>query len=87
VSAAPGPARSPLRQVLDALERGASTADELRRRSDLDPGVVDAALAHLVRTGRVTELRPAAGCATGCGSAVSGCGGCPVNVTGRPRYR
>jgi hypothetical protein len=61
---------TPLRAVLGAVEDGVTTRKAIVIRTGLDPDVVDAAVEHLVRLGRVSspELR------TGC--PIGGCGGC-----------
>ena len=89
----------PLTQVLDAVTAGASTRPEIAARTGLAADVVDAAVEHLLRVGRISSptLRtacPDGGCA-GCGSVTgSGCapttgstpaGPGPVPVTVRTR--
>jgi hypothetical protein len=61
----------PLRRVVAALEAGAESRVALARVAGLDPDVVDSALEHLVRLGRV-RLEP-----LGAGCPSSGCGSCP----------
>ncbi len=60
----------PLRAVLDALGQGRHTRADLARATGLSPDVVDAALEHLVRIGRVRAEHLGGGCPS------SGCGGC-----------
>ncbi|MCB0880983.1 MAG: hypothetical protein KDC33_02045 [Thermoleophilia bacterium] len=60
-------------RVAAALEAGVSTRAEIAAASGLDPEVVDTALDHLVRMGRVSMDPLAGGCpAAGCGSCGSG---------------
>lgn len=69
---------APLRAVLDAFAAGAHTRAELARATGLRPDVVDAALDHLVRMGRVQAKELSTGCPTGgCGSCASGNAGAP----------
>ena len=75
---------TPLRAVLRAAQEGAGTTAEISRRTGLDRSVVDAAVGHLQRTGRLGVLSlPLA--ATDCTTCSSGCvgGGCPA-VRERP---
>ncbi|MGN6245719.1 MAG: FeoC-like transcriptional regulator [Motilibacteraceae bacterium] len=60
----------PLRAVLDAFDAGAASLAEVSRRTGLDRDVVDAAVDHLVRLGRLSAQQLAVGCPP------SGCGGC-----------
>jgi hypothetical protein len=62
----------PLAEVLAAVASGANTRVEVRRRVDYPDDVVDAALDHLIRTGRVVDQPLTVGCVS------SGCGGCPI---------
>ncbi len=63
----------PLRGVLAALELGRHTRADLARATGLSPDVVDAALEHLVRIGRVRAEHLGAACpSSGCGGCVSG---------------
>jgi len=76
---------SPLRQVLDAVEAGATTRGVVADRTGLDPDVVDGAVDHLLRLGRIATptLRtacPDGGCA-GCGT-VTGAGCSPPAASG-----
>jgi hypothetical protein len=61
---------SPLRAVLAELTAGAPTLEEVARRTGLDREIVSAAVAHLVRIGRVSSSTLATACPDG------GCGGC-----------
>jgi hypothetical protein len=61
---------TPLRAVLDELTAGAPTLDEVARRTGLGRDVVEAAVDHLVRLGRVSSSTLSTGCAD------VGCGGC-----------
>jgi FeoC like transcriptional regulator len=64
---------SPLRATLAALDAGASSRADIARRTGLRADVVDAALDHLVRLGRVEARELAIGCPSGgCGSCASG---------------
>jgi hypothetical protein len=67
----------PLVAVLDAFSQGASTRRAACRISGLPQDVVDAAVDHLVRTGRLSLLLLASGCEAG------GCGGCPIARAGK----
>jgi hypothetical protein len=61
----------PLRRVVDALTAGADTRAELSRRTGLSPDVVDGAVEHLMRTGRLRSAPLTSGCPP------AGCGHCP----------
>ena len=84
----------PLSVVLAAVEAGATTRGAIADRTGLDPDVVDGAVDHLLRLGRIATptLRtacPDGGCA-GCGTVTgSGCSpresSEPVPVTVRTR--
>ena len=63
---------SPLRAVLSAVSAGATTREELRRKVSYPDDVIDAALDHLIRTGRVATQPLTMGCVS------TSCGGCPV---------
>jgi len=64
---------SPLSAVLGAFTAGARSRAELARNTGLRPDVVDAAIEHLVRMGRLEAKELAGGCPTGgCGSCASG---------------
>jgi len=59
--------------VLAALGKGARTRAELARVTGLAPDLVDTALAHLVRAGRLDAEPLGSGCPTaGCGDCASG---------------
>lgn len=68
----------PLSQVLAALEGGVGTLDEVTRTTGLGRDVVDAAVAHLVRIGRLDARELTSGCPSG------GCGTCAAAVEGAP---
>lgn len=61
----------PLRLVLDAIGAGVGSRREVARHTGLTPDTVDAAVDHLIATGRLTSAAMAGGCASG------GCGACP----------
>jgi hypothetical protein len=64
---------SPLRAVLDAFAAGATSLTDVARRTGLDRDVVDAAVDHLVRMGRLSAGTLSTGCPDGgCGSCASG---------------
>ncbi len=66
---------SPLRSVLASLAAGAHSRAEVSRRTGLSADVVDAAVDHLVRLGRLETSELSSGCPTGgCGSCASGSG-------------
>lgn len=63
----------PLRAVLTALQDGAPSLQDVSARTGLDRDVVQAAVDHLVRMGRVSASELAMGCpGGGCGSCASG---------------
>lgn len=63
----------PLRQVLAALDGGVHSLAEVSERTGLSRDVVDAAVEHLVRLGRLEARALAIGCPdAGCGSCASG---------------
>jgi hypothetical protein len=66
----------PLVAVLNAFSQGASTRAAAGRISGLSDDVVDAAVDHLLRIGRLSELPLASGC------PAAGCGGCPIAFAG-----
>ncbi len=69
---------SPLRAVLDAFSGGAPTLDDVARMTGLPRDVVDAAVEHLVRVGRLSAATLTVGCPSGgCGSCASGTSGVP----------
>jgi len=61
---------APLSAVLSAFRGGAHTLADVQRTSGLRADVVEAAVEHLVRLGRLDREQVGAGCTTG------GCGGC-----------
>jgi hypothetical protein len=64
---------SPLASVLAAFERGATSLSDVAHTTGLDRDVVDAAVEHLVRMGRLHAGTLSTGCPTGgCGSCASG---------------
>lgn len=64
---------SPLSAVLAAFRDGASSLDEVGRRTGLAPDVVTASVDHLRRMGRIEARELAMGCpGGGCGSCASG---------------
>jgi hypothetical protein len=66
---------SPLRSVLSALEDGASSRTAVSDRTGLRRDVVDAAIEHLLRMGRLDARELTTGCPDGgCGSCASGSG-------------
>ena len=65
------PTTGPLRRVLLALEAGATSRAALARHTGLDGELVDAALTHLVRLGRVRAEALGSSCPS------QGCGRCP----------
>ncbi len=85
---APSPASSnapegPLSTVLAAVGNGASSLDAVARATGLPRDVVDAAVHHLVRAGRLSTAELALGCpADGCVTCPSGRArhSCPVLV-------
>lgn len=63
----------PLTTVADAIAAGAQSRRDLADRTGLDPSVVDAAIDHLIRLGRISTEQLGSGCPdTGCGSCASG---------------
>lgn len=75
MTAAPTGHPNVLRLVLAAIAEGAGSRAGVARHTGLSAEVVDAAVDHLVRTGRLVTTPLGGGCATG------GCGSCP---SGRP---
>jgi hypothetical protein len=61
----------PLHLVLGEIKAGTPTLAAIARRTGLSDDVVRAAVAHLVRAGRITSTELSLGCPT------RGCGGCP----------
>lgn len=74
----PGSGAGPLRAVLAALQDGAPSLHDVCLRTKLDRDVVDAAVDHLVRMGRISAKELAIGCPGG------GCGSCASGVDGSP---
>ncbi|HEX2905064.1 MAG TPA: hypothetical protein VHO01_16545 [Jatrophihabitans sp.] len=69
---------APLRSVLTAFEGGARSRAEVGQATGLTADVVDAAITHLVRIGRLEARELATGCPSGgCGSCASGAGDSP----------
>jgi hypothetical protein len=69
---------SPLRSVLTAFEEGAASRSDVCARTGLRRDVVDAAIEHLLRLGRLDARRLSTGCPDGgCGSCASGSGEAP----------
>lgn len=63
----------PVTAVLAALQGGARSLAEVAERTGLGRDVVDAAITHLVRLGRLEAEELAIGCpSAGCGGCVSG---------------
>ncbi len=82
----------PLRRVLSAFEAGAVGVEDLARRTGLSRDVVEGAVEHLVRLGRIEARALSLGCPSGgCGTCASGrpdgsagCGSCrPARTAGR----
>lgn len=69
---------SPLRAVLGAFEAGAGSRADIARVTGLRSDVVDAAVEHLVRLGKVRAEELSTGCPSG------GCGSCGLGVDGAP---
>lgn len=70
------PHRSPLAAVLAAFQGGAASVAEVRLRTGLDGEVVDAAVEHLIRIGRLERSAVDLGCAG------DGCDNCPASGAG-----
>lgn len=69
---------TPLRAVLDAFVAGARSRHEVCERTGLTRDLVDAAVEHLIRMGRLEARELAVGCPDGgCGSCASGHGDAP----------
>lgn len=63
----------PLRRIVAAIEAGAASRAEVAARAGLDRQIVDAALEHLIRSGRLNSERIGVACPdTGCGRCPSG---------------
>jgi hypothetical protein len=82
---APASTGSPLRSVLSAFEGGARSRTEVCHRTGLRRDVVDAAIEHLLRMGRLDARELTVGCPDGgCGSCASGHGDTPGCGAGGP---
>jgi hypothetical protein len=69
---------SPLRSVLTAFEDGAHSRTDVCTSTGLRRDVVDAAIEHLLRMGRLDAEQLGVGCPDGgCGSCASGSGDAP----------
>ena len=69
---------SPLRSVLTAFETGARSRTEVCDHTGLRRDVVDAAIEHLLRMGRLDARELTVGCPDGgCGGCASGSGDAP----------
>jgi hypothetical protein len=69
---------SPLRSVLGAFEGGARSRADVCTTTGLRRDVVDAAIEHLLRLGRLDAAELTVGCPDGgCGSCASGAGNAP----------
>jgi len=80
----------PLSAVLAELTGGARSLADVSRRTGLSRDVVDAAVAHLVRLGRLETTELTVGCPpAGCGGCASGtrdgAPGCGAPVAGSGR--
>lgn len=65
---------TPLRAVLDAVERGVTTVPEIAECTGLRPDVVQAAVEHLRRMNRIGTMALRTSCAGGgCSSCETGC--------------
>ncbi|RBY82058.1 hypothetical protein DQ238_05480 [Geodermatophilus sp. TF02-6] len=73
-----GQSAGPLRSVLTAFESGARSRTEVCARTGLRRDVVDAAVEHLLRMGRLDARELTVGCPDG------GCGSCASGVGDRP---
>lgn len=66
-------AAGPLTRVLEAFTTGVRSVDEVVTRTGLTRDVVDAAISHLIRAGRIEARELSIGCPDGgCGSCASG---------------
>lgn len=80
---------SPLTATAAAIDDGARTRAQIALRTGLSGDVVDAAVDHLLRIGRVATLSlksscPSGGC-HGCGAPTgTGCGPAPVSIDRNP---
>lgn len=78
----------PLHAVLDAVRSGAGTLDAVAARTGLSRDVVDGAVNHLVRVGRLSAETLSFGCpGSGCGSCVLGAAGGSACGTGEASGR
>jgi hypothetical protein len=79
---------SPLRSVLGAFEDGARSRAEVGIRTGLRRDVVDAAIEHLLRMGRLDARELTVGCPDGgCGTCASGVGEAPGCGAASPSAR
>jgi hypothetical protein len=79
---------SPLRSVLTAFEDGARSRTDVCTTTGLRRDVVDAAIEHLLRMGRLDAQQLTVGCPDGgCGSCASGHGDAPGCGAGSPSAR
>jgi hypothetical protein len=79
---------SPLRSVLAAFEDGARSRSEVGTRTGLRRDIVDAAIEHLLRVGRLDARELTVGCPDGgCGSCASGAGDAPGCGSSGPSAR
>lgn len=68
------PTPTPLRAVLDAVERGNTTVPAIAQETGLRPDVVEAAVEHLRRMNRLSTMELRTLCAGGgCASCDTGC--------------
>ncbi len=80
----------PLQRVLSAFDDGYESLAAIAAATGLDRSVVEAAVDHLVRTGRVQAQQLSVGCPSGgCGSCASGStsGGAGCGASGPSRGR
>lgn len=76
---------TPLRSVLGAFQDGARSRTDVCDRTGLRRDVVDAAIEHLLRMGRLDAKELSTGCPSGgCGSCASGVGDAPGCGAGGP---
>jgi hypothetical protein len=84
----PRTSSSPLRSVLAAFEDGARSRTDVCTTTGLRRDVVDAAIEHLLRMGRLDAQQLTVGCPDGgCGSCASGHGDAPGCGAGGPSAR
>lgn len=80
--------KGPLSQVLDAFAGPARSVAEIQRATGLSDDLVEAAIDHLTRTGRLRAVPLASGCpADACGGCALVARGCPRPATGLVRPR